>query len=129
MTIALPVEATLVSASGNGWTCDAATCTRSDVLAPGASYPVITVPVSIASGATSVTTTGTVAGGNDGNPDNNTASLTTSEDGTVVPTDPSEPGDGEQPRDSDDDGCAAIDPSFFAAIAACFVTMRTLRRR
>ena len=35
-----------LAASGTGWTCTAApACTRSDVLAPGASYPPITVTV------------------------------------------------------------------------------------
>ena len=47
---------TLVSMSGTGWTCDAnvaAGCTRSDALAPGASYPPITVLVNVAANATS----------------------------------------------------------------------------
>jgi hypothetical protein len=47
---------TLASMSGTGWTCDpnvAAGCTRGDALAPGASYPPITVLVNVAANATS----------------------------------------------------------------------------
>ncbi|HWC20531.1 MAG TPA: hypothetical protein VG498_26170, partial [Terriglobales bacterium] len=52
---ALPSGETLVSMSGNGWTCPGAgganTCDRSDTLATGASYPAITVTVNIAANA------------------------------------------------------------------------------
>src|SRR5262249_60872697 len=46
----LPTGLTLVSASGTGWTCSGppgpiVTCTRSDPLQPGASYPAITLRV------------------------------------------------------------------------------------
>jgi Bacterial lectin len=52
--------------SGDGWQCSAGgqavTCTRPDVLQPGSSYPVINVPVSVASGTTgTVTATGSVS--------------------------------------------------------------------
>ena len=53
------------SMSGSGWTCTSGTlspCTRSDVLAPGASYPPITAIVSYTPGG-AVLNTGTVSGG------------------------------------------------------------------
>jgi uncharacterized repeat protein (TIGR01451 family) len=44
---------TLVSMSGTGWTCTTLpTCTRSDALAVGASYPAITVTVNVNANAT-----------------------------------------------------------------------------
>jgi hypothetical protein len=39
----VPVGLTLASMSGPGWSCSGASCTRSDALAAGASYPPITV--------------------------------------------------------------------------------------
>src|SRR3954451_355927 len=52
------------AASGSGWTCAGLTCTRSDALAPGASYPPIKVTVRTANTApASVTNTASVAGG------------------------------------------------------------------
>jgi len=45
----LPPGMTLVSMAGTGWTCPGATCTRSDALLPGASYPPITVTVNVTS--------------------------------------------------------------------------------
>jgi len=56
-----------LAASGPGWTCTAAlACTRSDVLAPGSSYPPITVTVNVANtAAATVTTAPTVVGGGD----------------------------------------------------------------
>ena len=53
------------SMSGSGWTCTSGTlspCTRSDALAPGASYPPITAIVSYTPGG-AVLNTGTVSGG------------------------------------------------------------------
>jgi uncharacterized protein (TIGR03437 family) len=49
-----PGGLTLVSMTGAGWTCPAGgtTCTRSDVLAAGSSYPAITVTVNVAPDAT-----------------------------------------------------------------------------
>ena len=52
--------------SGPGWTCTLATlvCTRPDALAPGASYPAITLNANVASNAAStLTNVATVAGG------------------------------------------------------------------
>jgi uncharacterized repeat protein (TIGR01451 family) len=64
-----------VSLAGTGWSCTLATltCTRSDALAPGASYPAITFTVNIPQNITnSFTNTATVSGG--GDPNNHTAS-------------------------------------------------------
>jgi uncharacterized protein (TIGR03437 family) len=49
-TDTLPAGLTATAISGTGWSCTLATlsCTRSDVLAAGASYPVITVTVNVA---------------------------------------------------------------------------------
>jgi peptidoglycan/xylan/chitin deacetylase (PgdA/CDA1 family) len=53
-----------VAASGSGWSCAGTSCTRSDPLAPGASYPPITITVRVANGAPAqVTNTATVSGG------------------------------------------------------------------
>jgi uncharacterized repeat protein (TIGR01451 family) len=55
VTEAVPSGLTLVSMAGAGWTCPGggATCTRSDVLAAGASYPAITVTVNVGASAAS----------------------------------------------------------------------------
>src|SRR5205823_9047857 len=63
----------------NGWTVSFSgqtiTATRSDVLSSGASYPPLTVTVSVANNiATVVTNTATVAGGGEINTANDTAS-------------------------------------------------------
>jgi uncharacterized repeat protein (TIGR01451 family) len=59
-----PLGLTLVSMAGTGWTCAANLCTRSDALAGGGSYPVITVTVNVASNApASVTNQVSVSGG------------------------------------------------------------------
>jgi uncharacterized repeat protein (TIGR01451 family) len=71
-----PTGLSLVSLSGSGWTCGAASCTRSDVLGSGAIYPVITVTVNVASNAPSqVTNQATASGG--GSPFGAQASNTT----------------------------------------------------
>jgi peptidoglycan/xylan/chitin deacetylase (PgdA/CDA1 family) len=58
-----------VPASGPGWTCAGTTCTRADALAPGASYPPITITVNVAnSAAATLTSTATVSGGGDETP-------------------------------------------------------------
>ena len=66
-----------VSASGDGWSCgfdgQLMQCRRSDVLAPGAAYPVVTLIVDVLPEASSVPNTVSVAGGGDSRPDNNTA--------------------------------------------------------
>jgi uncharacterized repeat protein (TIGR01451 family) len=55
VTDAIPSGLTLESMAGTGWTCAAESnvCTRSDVLAAGASYPAITVTVDVSSEASS----------------------------------------------------------------------------
>jgi hypothetical protein len=55
MTDTLPVGLTSTALAGTGWTCNAGsvTCTRSDALAPGVSYPAITLTVSVGGGAPS----------------------------------------------------------------------------
>jgi sugar lactone lactonase YvrE len=49
VTETMPVGLTLVSMSGTGWTCPpgGVSCTRSDVLAGGLSYPTITVTINV----------------------------------------------------------------------------------
>jgi uncharacterized repeat protein (TIGR01451 family) len=72
-----PAGLTITAMSGSGWTADlgSSTCTRSDALAAGASYPPITITVSVAANAaTSLTNTAAVSGGGDVNTANNTAS-------------------------------------------------------
>ncbi|HLJ17134.1 MAG TPA: right-handed parallel beta-helix repeat-containing protein [Bryobacteraceae bacterium] len=62
----LPAAFTLVSISGNGWTCsnNTASCLRSDPLAAGSSYPAITVAVNVSGGASSPQVSSTsVSGG------------------------------------------------------------------
>jgi uncharacterized repeat protein (TIGR01451 family) len=50
---AVPSGLQLVSMAGTGWTCEASSCTRSDALGAGSSYPPITVSVVVALNATS----------------------------------------------------------------------------
>src|SRR5437764_417758 len=62
--------------SGTNWNCtfSTLTCTRSDALAAGASYPAITLTVNVAGNASaSVTNTATVSGGGETNQANDTA--------------------------------------------------------
>ncbi|MCH8543104.1 MAG: MBG domain-containing protein [Alcanivorax sp.] len=64
----LPASLNIVSMSGTGWSCDLATavCSRSDVLASNASYPPVTLTVSVAADApASVTNEASVTGGGD----------------------------------------------------------------
>src|SRR5262249_48667496 len=67
MTDVQPAGLTFTGASGTGWTCGVvsgtATCTRSNALAAGSSYPAITVSVTPTT-AGSVTNTASVSGGN-----------------------------------------------------------------
>jgi uncharacterized repeat protein (TIGR01451 family) len=75
----LPLGTTPVSASGTGWTCSVSgqtvSCTRSDSLAGGSTYPAITVTVNVTQAApATVTNSGVVAGGGDISPLNDTAS-------------------------------------------------------
>jgi uncharacterized repeat protein (TIGR01451 family) len=48
-----PSGLTLISLIGTGWACGATTCTRSDALHGGSSYPPITATVNVTPGATS----------------------------------------------------------------------------
>ena len=64
VTDTLPSGLALVSMAGTGWSCATSTCTRSDALAPGSSYPPITVTVSVSSTAPSqVQNVANVSGG------------------------------------------------------------------
>jgi uncharacterized repeat protein (TIGR01451 family) len=73
-----PPGLTVTALSGPGWTCTVPTrtCTRSDALAPGASYPEITVTTSVGANVApgTVTNIAVVSGGGDPNDTNNTAS-------------------------------------------------------
>src|SRR4029077_1425118 len=72
-----PAGLTVTALSGAGWTCTVATrtCTRSDALAPAASYPEISVTTSVGAGVApgTVTNSAAVSGGGDTNSGNNTA--------------------------------------------------------
>lgn len=73
----LPQGLAATAMSGTGWTCVAATttCVRSDALAPGASYPPITLTVRVYGNAPlAVTNTVTVSGGGEVLATNDTAS-------------------------------------------------------
>src|SRR5258705_291752 len=77
VTDTLPAGLTATAMSGAGWSCTLATltCTRSDVLAPGASHPAVALIVDVAGTAPpSVTNTASVSGGGETNPSNDTAS-------------------------------------------------------
>jgi uncharacterized repeat protein (TIGR01451 family) len=76
VTDTLPAGLTATAISGTGWTCVLATltCTRSNALAAGASYPAITLTVNVANNAaSSVTNSVAVSGGGETNTSNNTA--------------------------------------------------------
>ena len=86
VTDTLPAGLTPGTATGTGWTCNTAgqtvTCTRADALNGGSSYPVITIPITVApNSALSLTNTATVTGGNDSNTGNNSASDPTTVNG------------------------------------------------
>jgi large repetitive protein len=85
VTDTLPVGLTPTSASGTGWTCSitgqTVTCSRNDVLAAGASLPVITLYVKVEQGANStITNTGSVSGGGE----DNTANSSSDDPTTIV---------------------------------------------
>jgi len=76
----LPTGLSATAEAGTGWTCvlGTLTCTRSDVLAAAASYPAITLTVTVANNANaSVTNTAVVSGGAEINTANDSASDTT----------------------------------------------------
>ena len=63
-TETVPTGLSLVSMTGAGWSCDANTCTRSDVLKPGGTYPAIAVRLDVAPDAPAqVTNQVSVTGG------------------------------------------------------------------
>ena len=77
LTDNVPTGLTPTAASGVGWTCGVSgatvTCSRSDPLAPGASYGLVTITVNVAANApASVTNTATISGGGEVNTTNNT---------------------------------------------------------
>jgi uncharacterized repeat protein (TIGR02543 family) len=78
----VPAGMTLVSISGAGWSCSGATCSRTDSLAPGASYPPISVGVYVSLAAPLSSTNGANVGGG-GSP-----SSTASDPTKVSPTAP-----------------------------------------
>ena len=68
VTDTVPSGLSLVSLAGTGWTCVANACTRSDALASGSSYPIITATVNVAGAATSPQLNSvTVSGGGSAN--------------------------------------------------------------
>ncbi|HEY8186347.1 MAG TPA: hypothetical protein VIF64_09775 [Pyrinomonadaceae bacterium] len=76
VTDTLPAGLSATNIAGTGWTCvlGTLTCTRNDALAAGASYPVITVTVTVANNAAaSVTNTANVSGGGQTNTANDSA--------------------------------------------------------
>src|SRR5437667_1091558 len=76
VTDTLPAGLSATAISGTGWTCvlGTLTCTRSDALAAGASYPAITLTVDVANNAAaSVTNSVSVSGGGETNTGNDSA--------------------------------------------------------
>ena len=77
VTDTLPAGLTATSTSGGGWSCSSGatpTCTRSDPLGGGGTYPPITLTVNVAANApANITNTATISGGGDTNAANNTA--------------------------------------------------------
>ena len=77
VTDTLPDGLTASSISGSNWTCTTSPleCTASLYLAPGASYPTITLSVDVSNSApTNVVNTASVSGGRDANTDNDSDS-------------------------------------------------------
>ncbi|MCU1260336.1 MAG: hypothetical protein JWO80_3221, partial [Bryobacterales bacterium] len=89
MTDTVPTGLTATALSGTGWTCaltPTVNCTRSDALAANASYPAITLAVSVAGNApATVTNTASVAGGGETNTANDSASDPTTISAAGVP--------------------------------------------
>ena len=85
VTETIPTGLTLVSMLGDGWTCNANICTRSDSLAAGQIWPTITVIVNVASNApASVINTVKVTGGGSSSSVSNDTTLITG----TLPTNP-----------------------------------------
>ncbi|HEY3840396.1 MAG TPA: LamG-like jellyroll fold domain-containing protein, partial [Bryobacteraceae bacterium] len=90
VTDSLPTGLTATNLTGTGWSCALATltCTRSDALAAGGSYPLITLAVNVASNASaSVTNTATASGGGESNTGNDSASDVTTIAPVIAPGD------------------------------------------
>ena len=86
VTDVLPAGLSATAISGSGWTCVLATltCASTASIAPGGSFPVITVTVNVATNAPlSLTNSANVANPNDPNNTNNTANDAT----TILPLD------------------------------------------
>ncbi len=91
VTESLPPGLTATSMNGSGWTCvqPAGPCTRSDPLAPGASYPDIVLTVNVgANPASPLVNTVSFTGGGDATGGNKTA-----QDAVYFPVDPLPPGE------------------------------------
>ena len=91
VTDTLPSALTATSFAGTGWACSLSplSCTRSDALAAGNSYPAITLTVNVSTTApASVTNTAAVSGGGDANTSNNNASDVTAIGSTTNDTEP-----------------------------------------
>ncbi|HZU29079.1 MAG TPA: hypothetical protein VFA04_26395 [Bryobacteraceae bacterium] len=87
-----PAELTITSMSGSGWSCTGSTCTRSDALAAGASYPAMTVLTDVSlSAKLNITNRVSVSGGGSATA---TASATDAVDGTLLPPLPASPANG-----------------------------------
>src|SRR5437016_13118072 len=87
VTDTLPAGLTPTAIAGSGWTCvlGTLTCTRSDALAVGASYPAITLTVTVANNAAaSVTNSVSISGGGQTN---------TTLDSSTAPTSTNQPPD------------------------------------
>jgi uncharacterized repeat protein (TIGR01451 family) len=88
VTDTLPAGLTATAISGTNWTCvlGTLTCTRSNALAPGLSYPAITVTVNVANNApASVTNTANVSGGGEFLTSNDTANDLTTVNASAPP--------------------------------------------
>ena len=109
VTDTLPPALTATAISGAGWSCTTVPlrCTRSDVLGAAASYPVITLTVSIASNApASVSNLASVSGGGETNTGNDSATDPTTITGGAVPGAPV----------SDDFGGGTLNPSLWTIV-------------
>ena len=89
VTDTLPAGLTATALSGTGWSCvlGSLTCTRNDAIAAGASYPVITLTVSVSLTAPgSLTNSARVSGGGENNASNNIANDPTTINAAPPPT-------------------------------------------
>jgi len=90
VTDAIPAGLTLTAVSGTGWNCGGGAgtfpCTRSDALAPLASYPALTATVTVAGAPPSnlLTNSVTVSGGGETQTNNDTANDKTTIIGTLL---------------------------------------------